>query len=65
MGGASSKAEAENYILGDKTFRILPEERLRVTIEKGESSTRHKGEICYVQLLPENQRLIRSNEFAP
>ena len=65
MGGASSEAEAENYILGDNIFRILPEERLRVTIEKGESSTRHKDGICYVQLLPENQRLIRSNEFVP
>jgi hypothetical protein len=64
-GGASSETEADNYIQGDSIFRILPDERLRLSTEKGGSSARHGGGVCYVQLLSENHVLIRSDEFEP
>ena len=64
-GSASSETEAENYIQGDSIFSILPEERLRLSIDKGGSLARHKGGVCYVQLLSENHALIRSDEFEP
>lgn len=69
--GAAPGAETQNLPMADdgppehNTIRVPPKSQVRLSLPKNETTNRHRGGQCYVQLLLSNRHVIESENFAP
>jgi hypothetical protein len=65
VGDAPLEYVVDNYTFPRELFRILPDTRKRLAVERSEYSPRRRGETCQIELIRNAKVVVTSDSFSP